>query len=107
MPTLMSDFFDLWNPFLWLASSSAILWGVYGYKVSQEKPPPKEETSPHKWMYQVWFNAVGGFVGWLAFYYLLNADLHEPKIAHLIELAVAFYGITGNLPQISLARGTK
>lgn len=94
----MREFFYCTNPFLWLAVFFAVLYGVYGYLETRKQ-------QKHEMVRQVWFNAVGGFTGGIALYYLWNADLREPKIADFVKLAIAFFGITGNLPYVALMRG--
>ena len=52
--------------------------------------------------YQFWFNFLAGIVGWIMLYFLWHADFKNPSVGHFVALAIAFLGITGNLPQIAL-----
>jgi hypothetical protein len=57
------------------------------------------------WVYQIWFNAIGAAAGWIAVYYLWNASFSEFEWKHLAAILIAFFGITGNLPGMSMRLG--
>jgi hypothetical protein len=52
-------------------------------------------------LFQFWFNAVGGFVGWVAVSFLWEEPFHSYGWRHLAVAVIAFSGVTGNLPYLS------
>jgi hypothetical protein len=55
------------------------------------------------YVYQFIFNGLGAFTGWVALYFLLKPDIVEFDFRHFVALVIAYLGITGNLPQVSIA----
>lgn len=102
----MAEFFSLSNC-VWI--SLALIWSaIYGFGATLAAyNVDRHPTNPFNhylwwWWYQLVFNAAGAFVGWVALYFLWYADFKNPTVGHFVALAVAFLGITGNLPQIAL-----
>lgn len=96
---MIKEFFSCGNPFMWIA----IVWGVaYGVGVTWAHRRTAWDDKIPWWVYQVWFNAVGAFVGWVAVYYLWSVPFDDFELKHLVALVIAYLGITGNIPQISL-----
>lgn len=52
-------------------------------------------------LFQFWFNAAGGFVGWIAAWFLWYVPFDDYGWKHLIVFVIAFIGVTGNLPHLS------
>ena len=96
----MKEFFSCGNPFMWIAIVCAVFYGVgvtWAHRCSVW-----QQAKIVWWIYQVWFNALGTFIGWIAVCYLWSVPFKEFELKHLIALVVAYLGITGNLPQVSL-----
>lgn len=58
-----------------------------------------------KWVevtHQIWFNALGLLIGWVAAYYLWETGISNFKTEHFVALIIAYLGITGHLPQAAL-----
>ena len=110
------------SPFLGIAFLSASFFGLYGWLMTwvtqrqaerdlqrSANPPwtagrrPKPETlfSLTQWVFQFWFNAAGGVVGWMAVWFLWQAPFEKYSWTHFIVFIVAFVGVTGNLPHLS------
>ncbi len=94
----------------WLVVS--IVWSLaYGVGVCFNSWPIGKRTLPHQkpfyriwwWGYQLAFNISGLLIGWVMLYWLCySTKPSEFGTPHFIGLAVAFLGITGNLPQIAM-----
>jgi hypothetical protein len=104
----LSDFFAAGNC-VWLTLSVA--WSLaYGIAVCIYYWPSYQPHLPDQgtfsrvwwWCYQLVFNILGAFIGWVMLYFLWHAKLSEFSAGHFIALAIAFLGITGNLPQIAM-----
>lgn len=85
-----------WN-WIFLAVASAIsgLYGLRAYVIFR-----KEEA--HERWHQVWFNAAGCAMGWLAGYWVLTRfeqPGHMPGVIEVILVIFAALGIVGYLPQ--------
>jgi len=93
----MTSFFSLSNPFFGFALGWAIFFGWRAVPIFV-----KSEIYAKKkwdwWLYQVWFNALGAFVGWVALWSVWN--LHHLTFEYTVLVLVAFLGITGNLPYV-------
>ncbi len=102
----MAEFFTAGNC-IWVAL--ALVWSAayaVGSTLAAYNPDP-QPVNPFNhylwwWWYQLVFNAAGALIGWIALYFLWHADFKNPTVGHFVALAVAFLGITGNLPQIAL-----
>jgi len=106
-PLLIQHFFDLHNPFLWLAIVWFIFFGLFAVPIFSERAMWLERWRQfrhhwHWWLYQGIFNGLGAFVGWMALAYLWSVDLRILQWEYFGVAAIAFYGITGNLPAASL-----
>jgi hypothetical protein len=75
--------------------------------VQQRAEPWKDQTCSERLflltqlVFQFWFNAVGGFVGWIAVWFLWGSRFGDHGWKHLVAFVIAFVGITGNLPHLS------
>lgn len=96
----MSEFFDFSNPFLYLAIISAIFFGWRSVYIFIH-PDIYRIKKWDWWLYQIWFNATGAFIGWVALYYIWKVAIHNFKVEHFIALIIAYLGITGNLPYVA------
>jgi hypothetical protein len=95
----MSAFFALSNPFLWLG----LVFGLFfGWRAVSIFVRPSQQWKWDWWTYQIWFNASGAFIGWVAVWWLWNTSLTNASIHHLIALLLGFLGITGNLPYVAV-----
>ena len=97
-------FFEASNPFFWIALGSAIFFGWRSVFIFVK---PKEDGKYGKkwdwWIYQIWFNSAGAFLGWMILWYFVEEITFKPtNIGHLAALIIAFLGITGNLPYAAL-----
>lgn len=112
----LAKFFDCSTTpriFFFIALAWALIFGWYGYvliRADQERQP--REVPWNVWyarhrcvylLYQTLFNAVGGFVGWVAVYFLWEVPFENYGWRHFITAIVAFTGVTGNLPYLSMA----
>jgi len=105
----MSEFFNFSNPFLYLAIISAMFFGWRSVPIFVSTKDSKNKKWDW-WLYQIWFNALGAFIGWFVLYYIWKVAIHNLKIEHFVALIIAFLGITGNLPYAALVgriRGSK
>jgi hypothetical protein len=100
----LATFFRVDNPFLYLAIASALFFGVSSVFTFVQDEVRREQVWTW-WVYQIWFNAVGAAAGWIAVYYLWNAGFNDFQWRHLAALLIAFFGITGNLPGMSMRLG--
>jgi len=106
--------------FLAVATFFALFFAFYGWsmtKAEQERqrarveqgqrvltPKVKTYENVFSWFelaFQFWFNAIGGFVGWIAVWFLWESPFSDYGWKHLVVLVLAFSGITGNLPFLS------
>jgi hypothetical protein len=96
----MSEFFNLCNPFLW---GALLFAGFFGWRSVYIFVPLSiyKEKKWDWWLFQIWFNATGAFIGWFVLYYIWNTDIRNFKVEHFLALIVAFLGITGNLPYVA------
>jgi hypothetical protein len=117
--TTMAVFFDWKNPFLYVAVIWAFVYARYSVRtyVTLEQRSRDQARRDNRlpdlppvtyplawWVYQWIFNGLGSFIGWMAAYFLLwNTDLHKLGFEHFVALIIAYLGITGNLPQVSIA----
>lgn len=97
----MCTFFSLTNPFLYLAIVGAVFFG-YRAVFIWVRPEDYKDKRWDWWVYQIWFNALGAFLGWVGVWYLSCVRPSELKVEHWLALLVAFLGVTGNLPYASL-----
>jgi len=100
----LATFFRAENPFLYVAVAWALFFGVSSVFTFVQEDVRREQVWTW-WVYQIWFNAVGAAIGWIAVYYLWTADFNEFQWRHLGALLIAFFGITGNLPGMSVRLG--
>ena len=119
----MVENFFCQSAFVWIALVSAGFFGLYGLLMTwviqrkeerelqrSEKPPWPEGQRPRperlfslaQLVFQLWFNAVGGIVGWMAVWFLWQSPFEEYGWTHLVVFIVAFVGVTGNLPFLSM-----
>jgi hypothetical protein len=110
------------SPFLGVALLSAGFFGLYGLLMTWviqrkderevqrsanppwaegRRPWPERLFSLAQLLFQFWFNAAGGVVGWIAVWFLWLAPFKEYGWTHLVVFIVAFVGVTGNLPYLS------
>jgi hypothetical protein len=108
----MGGFFSC-NPFFILALAWAGLYGIgcftifiWPNKAEGGQEVKTSEMLKRKkliWViHQIWFNALGAFIGWIAIYYLFQSDVAHFGAAQFIALIIGFLGITGNLPFAAL-----
>ena len=105
MNNLISFFIRYWMPFAIIMS---VFWGVRGLHMSLIKNW-KDQTSKlgyFFWLsYQLIFNFVGSFAGWICFYVLLVRaqsklpDLSGFHLSDFILFLLSLLGLTGHLPQ--------
>jgi hypothetical protein len=101
----MSEFFSLCNPFFWGAVIFAVFFGLRSVFIFVRKEIYYDEIKTQKlgklkegkngqgkmldwWIYQVWFNASGAFIGWAVLYFLSKANHHHLKRIRVSFLAV-------------------
>jgi hypothetical protein len=97
----MLAFFSLTNPFFYAAT----LWAAFfGWRAVSIFGPAQDQKAKQWdwWLYQIWFNALGAFLGWVAVWYLTCVRPSDLKVEHWLACLVAFLGVTGNLPYASL-----
>jgi hypothetical protein len=94
--------------FVYLAAGFAIFFGVYGFLMEWCQQPAWRGVpwssrffAVFRLLFQLWFNAVGGFAGWVAVWFLWGSRFEDYAWRHLVALIIAFSGITGNLPYLS------
>ena len=97
----MRDFFYCSNFFMWGALIWAAFFGWRSVFIFVHKDNYKDRKWDW-WFYQVFLNAVGAFVGWVALFYVCNTSIYDFGVGHLIALVISFLGITGNLPYAAL-----
>jgi energy-coupling factor transporter transmembrane protein EcfT len=97
----MSEFFNLCNPFLYLAIIFAIFYGWRSVYIFVN-PETYKKKNWDWWLYQIWFNATGAFIGWFVLYYIWKTGIQNFEVKHFVALIIAFLGITGNLPYAAL-----
>lgn len=105
MSNLISFIIDYWMPFAIIMS---VFWGVRGLHMSLIE---KWEESFSKlgyffWLsYQLIFNFMGSFTGWMCFYFLLIRaqsklqDLSGFDLGDFILFLLSLLGLTGHIPQ--------
>ena len=72
------------------------------YRDKHDKHDPETFWVVWWWIHQPIFNFLGAFVGWAVLYWLCySVEPRDVGIAHFVGLAIAFLGITGNLPYIA------
>lgn len=114
----MVEFFTCKNLFLYVAVLWAIVYARYSartfvtltqrerdqHRQDENRPALPPLTYPWAWwVYQWIFNGLGAFIGWVAVYFLWTADIRSFGFQHFVALVIAYLGITGNLPQVSIA----
>lgn len=103
----MNEFFNSY--FLWGALLFAVFFGWRSVYIFVH-PDIYRIKKWDWWLYQIWFNATGAFIGWVALYYISKTDISNFGIEHFVALIIAFLGVTGNLPYAALVgriRGSK
>jgi len=112
MAKTMGDFFSAGNC-IWVVLM--VIWAaIYGIGAPLVNWPPMRSQIRYQhtgdamalriwwWCYQIVFNVAGVVVGWMLVYFLLQTSTRDFNLGHAVAAVVAFLGITGNLPQVTL-----
>ena len=97
----MAGFFKFSNFFFYFGLVWAIFFGLRAVSIFVPKDTYKDKKWDW-WLYQIWFNALGVFIGWIALYYIWKVGICDFKIEHFAALIIAYLGISGNLPYAAL-----
>ena len=90
-------FFLAWdNPFLFLGLLWAAFFGWRAVHIFIDEQA-YEKKKWDWWTYQVLFNALGAFMGWVALWAVWDFGFPLATV-HFVLGLIAFLGITGNLP---------
>jgi hypothetical protein len=84
--------------YIGVAIIASALYGLRGFLISRRW----NYVTRHEICHQVWFNAAGSAMGWLAGYWILQRfgrSCHTPGIMDVILVIFAALGIVGYLPQ--------
>ena len=93
----MREFFNVCNPFMWLAIGFFFVNGIVSIFYFVEPKIRREKNCLWK-IHQIFFNGAGAFIGWVALYYFFQSDMCKIGIQHFIALLIGFLGVTGYLP---------
>jgi hypothetical protein len=99
--TYLQEFFRMGNPFLWLGvvwSAYFFIWAPWIYVAKFD--PLAARAHWARVLYMRMLPGYGAVTGWIAVGYLWTVDWTDPQWEHLVIGAVAFLGITGNIPPV-------
>lgn len=86
---------------------TALIFSIsYGFWCKEIWFPDDDSLSISRYIYEIWFNFIGSFVGWMSLYVLYRSFLNSTWIelattiswTHLFLLIIGLLGITGLLP---------
>ena len=108
MANLFSDGNCIWIALMMIWSviygigAPLVAWPSMRLPVRSQLPPESTILRVWWWWYQIVFNTAGVVIGWGLLYFLWHTNPADFNLAHAVAVVIAFLGVTGNLPQVTL-----